>query len=442
MMLDTSGSMFYDFAMVKIDSKAFVRCARPNDQFGVNHFNNNAAWVYPTGPNPGIITVDSQLAETQKATDAIEQLSCSSNLTNIGAAIRLGNQMIATANTDLKAFVLFSDGCHNTGESPLNVLAGEPPIYIAGLGYLDVSYFRKLVAKNPNSKFYNQPNAYDVMIMFNEILADSSDSLLMLNKLDNVETGAQFLLEKFYVSSFSNSAQVSMVWTDPAYAYTPNPPRSVGDIQVTLIDPNNKSTDLRPKIAEGGYCIYDLDNVAAGEWKALVQYVADKPLAMTLGAIDHHATTRTVIRADTFATRGDAVKFSVAAHDSENEVEILSVKSTVSKPTVSVKTALERHSAELSKLEVEDSSDGDIAKLNILRNKKLHKGEPDILPSVKSFAYLKGSDDGHFEGAIKATDVAGAYTANFEIEGIYPKTGEKFKSFASHTVAVNEGAAQ
>lgn len=437
MMLDTSGSMQRGFPMVKIDSKAFVRCSRPNDQFGLNMFNTTASWVYPSGSNPRIITVDSAYEETRKAANAIEQIQCSEYCTNIGDAINLANQMITSASTDLKAFVLFSDGGHNEGVNPVTVLNDTSPIFIAGLGYLEMDYFNRMKAKNPKSRFYNQPNAYEVMLMFNDILADSSDSLLMLNKLEKVEKGASSVLEKFRVSSISNSAQINVVWTDPNYVYTPDSPRKVGDFQIVLIDPNNKTTTIRPDIVEMGYCIFNINNAVAGEWKALVQYVSDKELNMTVGGVDYHSTTKTKINADDFVSVGGDVKIGVTVQDNENEVQILSVKSVLTKPKISIETALAQNTDLLNMLESEANVDSDTAKLNILRNRMLANGERDILPPVRSVENLYDSNDGSFGGTLGIADIPGIYNVKLEIEGVYPKTGEKFTSIKTHSIAVS-----
>ena len=180
MMLDVSDSMRNALPMVKIDSKAFVRQAHVGDQFGVNAFSDNAWWVYPSENNPK--TVTNGLKETEAAVQQIENLK-TYNMTNMGEAIQLANKMISKTSTSLKAFVLLSDGYHNMGVNPVSVLGAEPPIYIAGLDIIDQSYFNALLKKNKKSKFYNSPNAYQMMLMYNHILSESTDSNLAMNHL-------------------------------------------------------------------------------------------------------------------------------------------------------------------------------------------------------------------------------------------------------------------
>ena len=134
MMIDVSGSMYDAIDMVKIDCKAFLRQALPMDQFGVNQFHQQASWVYPSGEDPDIVTVSPFKAETQEAANRVENIVSGGN-TNIGAAIQLSNPMIGKSVSDINAFVLFSDGSHNTGPAPDTILGNTPPIYVAALGY-------------------------------------------------------------------------------------------------------------------------------------------------------------------------------------------------------------------------------------------------------------------------------------------------------------------
>ena len=182
LMLDTSGSMWNAIDMVKIDAKAFIRQARVGDQFAINEFSDNGSWVYPAGTNPKLLTVKEGLHETEAALHYIEKLK-THNMTAMGEAIQIGNQIMKNTSltSDLKAYVILSDGAHNQGVNPVSVLGSEPPVYIAALGNVSKRYFDQLTAKNPKSRFYNQPNAYQMMLMFNQILADANDNELMLN---------------------------------------------------------------------------------------------------------------------------------------------------------------------------------------------------------------------------------------------------------------------
>src|ERR1700685_3809609 len=105
--LDISGSMTSAMGIVKIDAKAFVRQARPNDQIAVVAFSTNSSIVYSN--NGQMVTVSQSLNETALAAQAIQTLQ-TGQYTNIGQAIQQGNALMASGTGSVKAFVLLSDG--------------------------------------------------------------------------------------------------------------------------------------------------------------------------------------------------------------------------------------------------------------------------------------------------------------------------------------------
>lgn len=164
-MLDISGSMQGETVeLVKLDAKAFVDKFYDGDQMGVNAFHSKAKWIYPTGVSPHIVTVnveESGGVETSREKDearaAIDRISAGGR-TNISSALTLANEMIKTSDAGKKAFFLFSDGYHNEGQNPCEVLGPEPPIYIGALGnWIKEEYFKEFKDKNKKSRIYTRP---------------------------------------------------------------------------------------------------------------------------------------------------------------------------------------------------------------------------------------------------------------------------------------------
>jgi len=436
MMLDVSDSMRNALNILKIDAKAFVRCARPKDQFGINSFSDNAQWVYPTGTNPNILTVSADLKETYAALTEIEKLK-TYNLTNMGAAIELGNNMIAKATTDLKAFVMLSDGYHNQGVDPLPVLGSEPPIYIAGLHIITTSYFDKLIAKNPKSKFYNSPNVVDMMQMFNQILADSSQANLALNNRVNYAIGSDYIMEPINISQEDNEAQISVVWSDKKYRYTSGDP-SGNNINVILIDPNGKTYSKPPEIDDKeGYCIYNIHDVQPGEWNLLIQYSLAEHVSGTSGGIEFCSNMKIDLDIPTLINSGEKIGLKVNALYDNNQIEGLNIKARLSKPQVCVDTVLNQFETELKTVKIEDGiNDTDYARLALLRQEKLDKDGIDILPMKHTMDYLRMDKDGDYTLGIDNTTEKGVYNVDIRIEGINPKTKLPFTSIKSGAVMV------
>lgn len=441
MMLDVSGSMWDVINVVKIDAKAFVRQARCNDQFAINRFSDDAQWVYPEGTNPQLVTVSGDLRETQAALQPIENLR-TYNMTNMGEAIRLGNQMMhnSTITADLKAYVLLSDGLHNQGMDPASILGADPPIYIAALGYVSMTYFNKLTAKNPKSKLYNKPNAYEMMLMFNQILADSTDSGLMLNDLKSYGKGSDYILEKFQVSAQDNAVKVNVVWTNANYHYTSGEPKA-NQVNIVLIDPDDRNTDIKPDIAEAGYCIYNLENIKPGEWKVLIQYSISETISGTIGGIDFHTDIKSDLLLPSTALSGQPLDIGVSAMCENNPLENLRVTAQISKPKIAASELLDRYGERIDQcMQVDMDETGEASEesaINKIRQDILLKDGTDIFEKETIQQNLSLSKDGNYVCSMKDAKEDGIYSVDVKIEGIDSKTGLPFTRLKSGCVGVD-----
>jgi len=433
MMLDNSGSMGNALPMVKVDAKAFIRCLRPNDQFGINKFNTHAEWLYPTGTNPNILTVSADLKETKASVDKIEDLSIT-GYTNIGEALTLGNQMINQANTKLKAFVLLSDGAHNEGADPVTILKNEPPIYIAGLHILTTSYFDKLIAKNSNSRFYNAPNAKDMALMFFQILADSSNASLALKSQKNYSIGSDSFIENFDVSE-DTETQLNIVWSDKKYRYTSGM-LSTNNFNVILYNPDSKKTDIKPDIAEEGYCIFNMKNLQLGRWKVLIQYSVKENAVGTSAGMLFSTSISTTLDIPIIMNSGEKIAIATNVLFDNNPIEGLTVNARLSKPEFCIDTVMNKFETELKTVRVENEKDTDHSRLKIFRQEKLDKDGIDILPMKHTMDYLSINKDGAYTLDINDTAEKGVYNVEVKIEGIHPKTKVPFTVIKSASTMV------
>lgn len=436
LMLDTSNSMRSAINMVKIDAKAFVRMARKDDQFAINRFASNASWVYPEGNNPKLLTVSQDLHETKEALDYIEAVSAS-GVTAMGKAIKLGNQIMENSKvtTDLKAYVILSDGDHNHGTDPADVLKDNPPVYIAALGRVSRKYFDRLTAKNPNSKFYNQPNAYQMMLMFNQIIADSNDNELMLNELDNYRKGADYVIKKFQVSAADNSAQVNVVWSDQKYKYTSGTPGG-NSINIVLIDPDDKNTDIKPDISENGYCIYNLENVKPGEWKVLIQYSVPEVITGTVGGVDFYTDIKTNLLLPAGTGTHEALDIRVSVLNEGAVLDNVKVTTQISRPIISEADINEQYAKKLDAIMRDSDSSADeemrsSTALEKLRSEILETEHKDIFAKQVSTHTLALSKDGEYIVTLEGVDKPGLYNVDAKIDGVNPKTNLPFTRLKS-----------
>lgn len=438
MMLDVSYSMRSWIEMVKLDACAFVDCSQLGDQLGINKFSDDASWIYPDGQNPNIVTVTG-IDQLKAANEAIKNIEVI-NMTNIGAAITLANQMIQKATTDVKAFVLLSDGEHNTGTHPKHVLGAEPPIYVAGLGqWLQKKYFDEMLAKNAKSKYYNAPNQVEMMMMFYQILADSIEANLSLNKLrKNVPSGRYYIIEEFTITS--DLAQVCIVWSDKKFRYTNGMPEK-NRMSIILCDPDGQKKAYQPKIDENGYCIFNLTNAKPGKWNVFIQYNNPDPFSVTVSAIDWNAKIKTEVAVPFCVESGEIIPIEISVTKNEELLQNLTIRTTIAQPVRSIDETLSFYSSELDLISTPESNDRDeeevmISKLKILEDNLLKKEGIDLFERKYSIQLLQQNSKGYYRGIIEDTLVPGIYNIDINIEGIDPETGIQFTSLKQQVVFV------
>jgi hypothetical protein len=442
MMLDVSDSMRNALAELKIDSKAFVRCSRVGDQFGVNAFSDTAFWVYPESPSPGDPTVTPSIAtvtapqhETLAAAYAIENLH-TYMMTNMGQAIQLSNNMIRGAVTPLKAFVLLSDGYHNTGPDPVSILGSDPPIFIAGLNILDMSYFNRLVTKNPQSRFYNAPNSDEMELIFHHILADSNKANLALNALNRYTPGSDSVIKTFTISEDDGLSQLSIVWSDEKYHYTPGEPEG-DNIHVMLMDPDHNRADIKPDISDGGYCIYNLQNAKPGDWHVVIEYSIAGTLSGTCGGIEYNPRTVSDFEFPSVIASGGNFEGKVNISHKGKPLEHMRVRAEISSPLRAAGDVIEDHKNDLPRVDIGNSDQGNMyARLQKLHADKLANEGVDILPRKHSLHNFKIDEGGAYRLNYSDALVKGIYNISVEIDGVIPATGRAYKSLKRGSFAV------
>lgn len=439
MMLDTSGSMDGCIDLVKIDAKAFVRQGRVGDQFAINQFSDNAGWVYPTGSDPRLITITEGLYETQKATGYIEALS-THNMTNMGEAIVLGNNILERSDVTagLRAYVILSDGRHNQGVDPVSVLGNEPPVYIAAIGYVSKSYFDRLVVKNNKSRFYNEPSAHQMMKMFNYIVADANENELILNTLDSYQQGSDYLIKEFTITAGDNCSQLNVVWSNKNYRYTDGYPRGY-NVNVILIDPDDNETDIKPDIAEEGYCIYNLENMKPGVWKILIQYSTTESITGTIGGVDFYTDIKTNLILPKSIHADEALKVRVSALKGSDIMNDTRVTAEISTPFLSEEEINDKYAAQIEAIQSEQDSANSSEPTNTydrLRSEIMQTEGRDIYAKKVSVHQLALSSDGEY--VLEKTEglKSGVTNVTVCIEGVDPKTNIPFTRLRAGSIFI------
>lgn len=437
-MLDTSASMSGAESQLKIDAKAFVGCALPKDQFGVNQFNSNASWVYPAGNNPDIVTVTTSHEEIDGAADEIEKVKCDGGSTNIGDAISLANVMIKQAQCDINAFVLLSDGQHNAGPNPINILSDEPPIFIGALGSVEHRYFDELLQKNKKSKLYACPNVADMMKMFNDIRGDASQSLTVYNQRNKCSKN-NFTIDYFEVSEKNNNVQLNIVWSNSKYRYTS---KNAGEnlIKVYIADSNFNTMDFKPEIIGNGYCVFNLAELKPGKWHCITEFSLQEDIDRTVGIFDYNSSIKFQVDMPKVVNSGESVTACPKVLYKDLKIESCIIKTVVTAPLYSVDGIMAKYKNELDAMTLpegeEKQKSNDIAKLQRLREQKLQELGFDIYETKKIYSFSLEKTSGNYEYAFYDAKIPGIYSFEFIVEGINPETQLPFTAVKTCSMVI------
>lgn len=274
------------------------------------------------------------------------------------------------------------------------------PAYIVGLGlYMEQSYFEKMLKKNEKSKFYNIPNAFRMMWIFNQILADSSASLLQLNQLESY-LGSNYSIHEFTISGQGNSTLFNVVWSDKKYRCTLDSPKE-DRINLVFIDPDGQQTCIQSQIAEDGFCIYDLRNVKRGQRKILPQYTVSESVSAMVGVIEVGSPAGVKITGVQFAKIGERVLYRLCVSRSFVLKE-LTIEAVCSRPTIDYQAKMQMAYGQNIETEAERSPEVDFG-----------------VPRIRTLETLIKQENSSFTGNIEAIQNPGTYNLYFTIRGQY-----------------------
>lgn len=192
LVLDRSGSMTIEQRMdfAKQGASQFVDLLRTGDSIGVVSFSDNVSLDFSVTPITGPGT-------KAAVKTAVNSLNASGN-TNIGAGLQAAlNQITSQPDHSCNnVIVLLSDGDHNTGTPPANVIPGLQDegvtVFSVGLGSgISASGQATLqnVATQTGGKFYRVSNAADLVTLFTQLSAESTGSGLLLRAPEAIHLG-------------------------------------------------------------------------------------------------------------------------------------------------------------------------------------------------------------------------------------------------------------
>lgn len=203
-----------------------------------------------------------------------------------------------------------------------------------------------------------------------------------------------------------------------------------------MIDPDDKTTDIKPDIAENGYCIYNLENVKPGEWKVLIQYSVPEVITGTIGGVDFYTDNKTNLLLPTGTGTHEAPDIRVLALDGEAVLDNIKVTAQISRPIMSETDITEQYAKKLDAImqDIDGGTDEEsqpFAALEKLRSEILKTERKDIFAKQVSTHTLSLSKDEEYVVKLDGVDKPGLCNVNVKIEGVNPKTNLPFTRLKS-----------
>lgn len=437
-LFDVSATMTDAMPLVHIDGSAFVRASRPNDQYAVIAFSDQAWMVYPATPH--METEDPSHTKSAAAANAIGRLQ-HGNMTNMYAAVQLANQAISTALPgQRRAYMILSDGRWNVGGDPTSVLPSDLPVYVCGLGpYKSHTMLEPLWHKNPESKYYNAPDAFDMDQVFNDIRRDALKAELLLNPAPLRMFGDDYCILEAPVSQAMED-QFTVVWSRELH-YTNREP-TAGTVNVFLHDPSGKKSSIEPAITGPGYAIFNIDQMRPGMWHVVSQWAGQTGTCVSLAGFEFGSSLSLQLTAPPEAEQGEPIVVRAQLTEQGSEVEDARVSATVIAPRHDVSAMLKQQAPAIDAYRKRvafgsgAAEHNTLSRLQALRDILAPVGV-DPFAVVKTQQQLVASNSGGHLLNLKATAGAGAYSVRVVADGLTPNDGTPFRRMAMTSIVVS-----
>jgi Mg-chelatase subunit ChlD len=222
LVLDESGSMAGSrIQNARRGGKLFVDLAQSQDKLGVVSYDSNVQTVY------SLQQVQGNRANIRSAIDQIT----AGGSTNIGGGLRSGLGQITGAGDEAcqQVIILLTDGMHNTGENPLDVIpdlqTNNVTVHAVALGADANTQLLRDVADQTNGRFFAASGPGDLNRIFAELESETTDNGGVITaaqapvspgqtitKSVTVEPGIQ---ETTFLTSWNQSADVGLELVTP-----------------------------------------------------------------------------------------------------------------------------------------------------------------------------------------------------------------------------------
>ena len=418
--ISESMSQYGHVEQALIDTQAFLRLHKAGDKLAVVACDHKARTVF-TG-NGGLATVDPLLNITASAATAVAGLAFDGLSSAIGLGLQHSRSFLDASRLS-RACVLLSDGQHNDGPSPLEVLPIYP-VMACALGPQADQHLLQQIAQRTGGRYFYAPRAVDLMKVYNQVRASSANAALLSNQLTDIAQHG-YQLFPVLIGQRPGAAQLSLVWSRREVSYTSGSPKG-NQLSVTLVDPSGAVSQRAPSIIGAGFVIFNIPDPAAGQWYLQVEFAGSgQSISCTAGALQHPASARSGLanirlRVEMAACHPLGQPLPITVHlDAGGEVlSNVRAHAIVQGPTISLADALVKYGDQLYTVQALpfDRARGiaePLARLAALRHRLLP--ELDILAHQQRVVHLGAA--ANQLGSWLDTPVPGSYSVQVVVSG-------------------------
>jgi hypothetical protein len=420
-LIDTSGSMggYGYITPAKSDLDTFVNMFQPGDRFAIISFNTYVYRTYPTTANLEVYNPSTSGA----ASAAIQALS-SQDLTNIGDAIIMGDNLLKP-ESEPRGLVLLSDGDWNRGPDPLTVLDKNIRTYTIALGNNGQLDLLRKIANETGGAYLFTPDAIGLASIYFDILEYSKVGQVVYNARKPLGNQQHFN-SVVKLSAGLDSASVAVNWADPSITYAASNPGN-NQIAVTVRDPDFQKVPIAPTYRDYGFVVYTLPYPKPGNWYFDTVYVGSKIANVTAGGLDPDLTSTLTLEGPAdVVPAGEPFTVRARLAYEGNPVGGGGVAASADVPSVSTAEALAHYDRELASVTLsEDVAATPEARLQALRQARLPR--TDILPRHTVLPAVAETAAGEHELTFH-TDKPGEYVVRVEAVAPHPRGGELMRT--------------
>ena len=264
LVIDSSGSMSWNDPndLRKDAAKYFVDLLSVGDWVAVVDFDEYVVvWKHLTN-----ITNQAVKNEIKAAIDKVD----SHGWTNIGGGLLAGyNELNSVQTGNRKAAILLTDGFHNTGIHPRNVVPkykakGWPVYTIALTGDADEKLLR-WIASETGGKFIKAEKAEDLLEIYND-LKKIIKKQSVIQKVTGEISQNESITQRVFIDQSIKSFDVSVSWKGSdldLYLYYPNGTK----VELNASSPTGTNDPNIYYVSSATYELYTVNNPTLGTWK-------------------------------------------------------------------------------------------------------------------------------------------------------------------------------